>query len=135
MSIFEGKENKEEPLSDKVRKQLEGFLSRSDDPGEFLSDEEKDKLREATLTDPDALKKWEKNRNNKYRTNSLSVISWAELFLLSEETKNVPIDQKEKLLRRIKKADEEIEKEKPSGYSKELVDEIVDIVNEVKKYL
>ena len=131
MPSFE--EKKEESLSDKVRKNLENFLSRSDDPGDFLTPEEKMKQ---GSTDAEALKILEKDRDNKYRTNSLAgAIGWANIFLSSEDIKNVPSDQKEKLLQRTENASKEIEKEKPSGYKKELVGEVVDIVNEVKKYL
>ena len=134
MPSFE--EKKEESLSDKVRKNLENFLSRSDDPGDFLTPEEKMKLIKESSIDAEALKILEKDRDNKYRTNSLAgAIGWANIFLSSEDIKNVPSDQKEKLLQRTENASKEIEKEKPSGYKKELVGEVVDIVNEVKKYL
>lgn len=136
MPSFE--EKKEESLSDKVKKNLENFLSRSDDPGVFLTPEEKIKLIKESLTDAGALKMLKKDRDNKYRTNSLSgAIGWASIFLTSEDIKNVPSDQKEKLLQRIEGVSKEIEKEKekPLGYTKELVGEVVDIVKEVKKYL
>lgn len=134
MSSFEGKKE-EESLSDKVRKNFEDFLSRSDEPGEFLTPAKKEELIKESLTDPKALEILEKDRESKYRTNSLGVISWVELFLSSEDAKNVPIDQKEKLLQRIKKVNEEIAKEKPLGFKKELVDEVVGIVGEVKQRL
>ena len=54
-----------------TKKILSRFLERSDEPGEFLSNVQKDKLSETSGFDPEALKKWEEDKNSKYRINSL----------------------------------------------------------------
>lgn len=136
MASPERRKKIEESLSDKVRKNLEIFLSRSDDPGERLSLSEREKLIKESMVDPEAEEKLKKDKENKYGTNSLfGAMGWAEQFLSSEDSENVPASQKIKLSQRIEGVRKRIETEKPAGYSKELVDEVSDIANEVKKYL
>ena len=141
MLSFEGKEKgrsgKEESLTDKVRKFFKDFLNRSDEPGEFLTEEKKKKIIVESKNNLEALREFEKDRNSKYRTNSLSVINWAEVFLLSDESRDVPADEKKELLQKIEDSRQRIRKEKElkSGFTKELVDEVTNIVNEGGKYI
>jgi hypothetical protein len=135
--MFErGKEKPRFVHSELARKIFLEFEARSDDPGEFLSGEEKDKLQKETLTNPEALMKWEKNRNSKYRINSLHApIAASEIFLKSKEADSVPNDVKEELISRINSAYEDLKKSKGKRIEKKLVDEVKEIVNEVSKYL
>jgi hypothetical protein len=122
--------------SELARKTFLKFETRSDDPGEFLSGEEKDKLQEATRTNPEALMKWEEDRNSKYRINSLyAPIAASENFLKSKEADSVPNDVKEELISRIDSAYEDLKKSRGKRIEKKLVDEVKEIVNEVSKYL
>jgi hypothetical protein len=115
MSSFERKENKadkKESLKDRTERFFNNFLNRSNEPGEFLTGEKKEKIIAEGRTNPEALKIFEKDKNSKYRTNSLSVIGWAEIFLLSDESSNVPADKKEELMKRIESDRQRIQKEK-----------------------
>jgi len=136
--MIEGRPEKTGPesVSDKARKNFEDFLSRSDEPGKFLSVDEKVVLQAKTKASPEAWEEWEKDRSSKYRTNSLSgAIGFAEMFLISNEAESVPEDIKKELLKRIDAATDRVHREKPTGYTKELVDEVVDIVKQTKNYL
>ena len=135
--MFEsGKEQPRHPYSEIAKKIFSKFEIRSDDPGEFLSSEDKDKLQLATRTNPEALKKWEEDRNSKYRINSLySPILASENFLESPEAESIESEAKTKLIERIGRAYSSLESFRGKRISKELVDEVVDIMNEVKKYL
>jgi len=124
------------PFSEMTRKVFKSFEARSDEPGEFLSGEEKDKLLEQTRTSPEAMERWEKNRNSKYRINSLyAPLAATENFLDSPEADSVPQNTKEDLIKRVSNAYAEMDRLKGSAITKECVEEVVDIVNEVKKYL
>jgi hypothetical protein len=135
--MFEsGKEKPEPSYSEIAKKVFLNFEARSDDPGEFLSGEEKDKLQEATLTDPDAQRKWEENKNSKYRVNSLySPLMASDNFLRSPEAGSIPEKHKEELIKKVDKAYADLGESRGKKISKELVDEITDIMNEVKKFL
>lgn len=121
----------------KITKRIfEAFLSCSDEPGEFLSSTEKDELIKKSKTDPEALKKFEKNKNSKYRVNTLSSpLMSAEIFLNSNESKDIPSLEKTKFLEKIKKATADIDKAKSTEITKNEVDQVVDIVEELTKYL
>ena len=70
--MFEsGEEKPRYPFSQISKKIFLNFEARSNDPGEFLTNEEKEKLQAATRMNMDALKKWDEHRNSKYRVNSL----------------------------------------------------------------
>ena len=135
--MFEsGKEQPRHPYSEIAKKIFSKFEVRSDDPGEFLSSEDKDKLQLATRTNPEALKKWEEDRNSKYRVNSLySPLLASENFLASPEAESVEEKVKTKLIERVGKAYSDLENFRGKRISKELVGEVVDIMNEVRKYL
>lgn len=135
--MFESdKEKPRYPFSEIAKKTFSKFEIRSDDPGEFLSNGDKDKLQLATRTNPEALKKWEEDRNSKYRVNSLySPLLASEIFLKSSEAGSIESELKEKLVERVNTAYSNLENSRGKRISKELVSEVVDIVNEVKKYL
>lgn len=135
--MFEsGKEQPRHPYSEIAKKIFSKFEVRSDDPGEFLSGEDKDKLQLATRTNPEALKKWEEDRNSKYRINSLySPILASENFLVSSEAESIENEVKMKLIERIGGVYRDLENSRGQRISKELVEEVADIMNEVKKYL
>ncbi len=135
--MFEkGGEKPSFPFSETAKKIFLRFESRSDDPGEFLSSEEKDRLQEATKTNPEALKKWEEDRNSKYRVNSLyAPLLASENFMRSVEAESISKDLKKELINRIDKAYKDLENSRGKRITKELVDEVEGIVSEVKKYL
>ncbi|MEK7478527.1 MAG: hypothetical protein AAB626_01210 [Patescibacteria group bacterium] len=134
-------EKKSEPspelsILETTKKILSRFLERSDEPGEFLSNVQKDKLSETSGFDPEALKKWEEDKNSKYRINSLfAPLEIAKIFLTDPESEKIPKEEKENLLKRIQKSLADLDKARGSRISEELVGEAVDIVKEVEKYL
>ena len=131
-----GPEKTNYPHSELAKKIFAKFETRSDDPGEFLSPEEKIKLQDATRTDPEALKKWEEDVHSKYRVNSLSApLLASEIFLASPEAKEIPSDIKDGLIKKVKEATKDLANSRGKKISKELVDEVEGIMNEVKKYL
>jgi hypothetical protein len=122
--------------SEMTKKIFEVFLSRSDSPGEFISSKEKDDLIIESKNNPEALKKFEKNKDSKYRVNSLSApLMSAEVFLNSKETENIPLEEKDKLIKKIYKAENDIEKAKPTGMTDNEVEQVIEIIKEVNKYL
>jgi|GEM_PF-3138798 len=135
--MFEGEGEKPKfHFSETARRVFLKFKTRSDDPGEFLSSEEKDKLQEATRTNPEALKKWEEDRNSKYRINSLySPLLASESFLQSIEAESIPSDLKKELKERVEVAYKNLNDTRGKRITKELVDEVEGIVNEITKYL
>lgn len=135
--MFEGGGEKLKfPHSEIARKVFLKFKTRSDDPGEFLSGEEKDKLQEETKKNPEAVRKWEEDRNSKYRVNSLySPLLASESFLRSFEADSMPEDAKKELTLRINKAYKDLEISRGKRIEKELVNEVEDIVNQITKYL
>ncbi|MDO8442882.1 MAG: hypothetical protein Q7S81_01295 [bacterium] len=138
--MFESQEKKSEPspepsILETTKKIFSQFLERSDEPGEFLSGIQKDKLSEASRFDLEALKKWEKDRNSKYRINSLfAPLGIAKFFLTDPESKKIPKEEKENLLKRVQKSLADLDGARGSKISEELVGEVVDIVKEIEKY-
>ncbi|MBU4347897.1 hypothetical protein KJ671_00065 [Patescibacteria group bacterium] len=123
-------------ISEKTKKIFNAFLAYSDEPGEFLSNSEKDELIKKSKTDPEALKKFEENKNSKYRVNSLSApLMIAEIFLDSSEAKDVPFEEKNELLKKISKVIDDIKKAKPTGMTDNEVGQVIEIVEKIKKYL
>ena len=135
--MFEsGKEQPGNPYSEIAKKVFLNFEARSNDPGEFLTNEEKEKLQAATRMNMDALKKWDEHRNSKYRVNSLyAPILASEMFLKSKEAELIESKLKEKLIERISGAYSDLESFGGKEISKVLVDEVEGIIKEVKKYL
>ena len=135
--MFEGGGEKPKfPFSEDTKKRFRGFESRSDDPGKFYSPEEKEKLQKETKNNPEACKEWERNKNSKYRINSLSApLMSSELFLTSPEADDISEEIKESLLNKIKSLEKKIDEIRGKRITKELVDEVEELIKEVSKYL
>ncbi|MEK9170166.1 MAG: hypothetical protein AAB674_00785 [Patescibacteria group bacterium] len=123
-------------IAEAVKKCFDRFLSLSDEPGEFLTDEEKNKLIEESKADPAAMKKFEENKNSKYRINSLSgPLGYADLFLESKEADHIPPEKKEELIKKIDAARNDVARAGSGLISKKEVDEVIGIVEELEPYL
>jgi len=101
-------DDKFEVVRKTVKEKFDNFLALSDEPGEYISPEEKFKLIEESNTNPEAKKRLEENRQSKYRGNSLSLgLDWGDFFLENAgEMKKIPINKVEGLKEKLKKARE-----------------------------
>ena len=120
-----------------LKKQIESFLSKSDEPGPVLSDQEEFELSKKARHDPEALKEWKKQKlETKYRRNALSApLMAADLFLNSDEAKNISADEKKELLERVRAAEEYITEVGAKLFTKSDVQLVIDLTNDLKKYL
>ena len=120
------------------KQKIDNFLNRSDEPGKFLSDEEKEIfLKKIDPEDPKSLEEWKKHKmGSKYRMNSLSIpLAAGEIFLKSEEAINVPLESSQELLERIEEAKKLVKEGYGKPYSASDVKKVVKIANDIKKYL
>ncbi len=120
-----------------VKRQIEKFLSLSDEPGPVLSDKQEFELSRQAIEGSEAEKQWNIHKHGtKYRRNTLSVpLMAADIFLDSHDSDYLPAATKEDLLQKVKTAEEYITDVKGKPFTKENVQEVVDLVNEIKKYL
>lgn len=120
-----------------LKKSIENFFSRSDEPGKFLSEQEKLDLIEKTKSDPKALEEWKKEkRGSKYRINSLSIpLSAGLIFLDSNEALSLSAEKRQELLERIQQTMKHVKEGYGKPYTASDVQEVIDIANELKKYL
>lgn len=127
----------ESSLVETFKKIFSRFLELSDEPGEFLSITQKLELSKKSMSDPEALKKWKEETHSKYRINSLwSPLAAAETILTdSAESEKIPKEEKEELLKRVKNSLVDLDKSRGSKISKELVDEVMNIVKEIEQYI
>lgn len=134
--VFENQKKELDHTKEVVKKVFANFWKRSDEPGEFLSSVQKDKLSEASRFDPEAFKKWEENRNSKYRRNSLSAPLMAiELFFTSDESQDIPEAIKEEIKRKMEKAREDISNKRETKLTKDEVNQVEELVREIEKYI
>ena len=117
------------------KKKFDYFLLLSDDPGIPYSEQNK-LLKLSQKGDKEATNKYLESKKSKYRTNSLSgALMAAEIFLGSKNVNKIPDIKLEKLNIEIENARIEIEREKEKGFTKETVDKVVAIVEEIKNYI
>lgn len=120
-----------------LKKIIEDFLAKSDEPGPILSEEEEFQLSKRAGKDPEALKEWNKHKlETKYRRNALgNPLIAAKLFLESDEAENIPAAEKKELLARVEAAEKYITEVGVKPFTKSDVQLVIDLVNDLKKYL
>jgi len=113
------------------------FLQRSDDPGKFLSREEEDELQKRTAYDPKALEEWKEVKwKSKYRRNAFMLFLMPAInFLESNEAENIPKEERKNLLERTRKAIENSIAVGSQPLTKSNVEELENIIADLKKYL
>jgi hypothetical protein len=132
---FENKKEEIDRIKNVVRTIFDNFGKRSDEPGEFIVDI-KDQLIEQSKTDPKALERLEKNKNSKYRANALfAPLAAIELFLVSDESQNLPEAVKQELNQKMERARKDISEKRGMKLTKNEVFQVEELVKEVEKYL
>ncbi|MBU6141666.1 hypothetical protein KGO95_00920 [Patescibacteria group bacterium] len=120
-----------------TKQMIEKFLALSDEPGPVLTDEQEFELSRNAVKGSEAEKQWNLHKHGtKYRRNTLYVpLLASEMFLESPAADAIPQDKKEELRARIKEAEKHITDVGSRPFVKEDVQEVVDLVNEIKTYL
>ncbi len=132
-----GKGPEEFKVRDLLRKHIESFLAKSDEPGPVLTDEQQFDLSKRAGTDPEAAKQWDVHKHgSKYRRNTLSApLMTAAVFLESSDSESIPQEKRDELAQKIKTVEKHIIAVGARPFVKEDVQEVVDLVNEIKTYL
>jgi len=121
------------PMSKRL---FETFLALPDEPGEYIPPEEKLKLSGETAANPEAAKRFEENKRSKYRINALtSPLAAAQELLRLPISEKIPESEREALKNRLKKAYEDVKEAGKGLITKKEVDEVVNIVKDLQKYL
>ncbi len=130
-------QEKEPSIREIVKKHIEKFLALSDEPGPVLSDKEQFALSKKAGEDPKAMKQWHEHKHSsKYRRNALSIpLMAAGMFLDSSESAYIPEKEKSNLLQKTRTVEKHVIEVGALPFTKDDVQEVVDLANEIKTYL